>query len=69
MKFVYTAFVCNYTIILANNKGADQTGQIRRLICAIVVFMPPTSKLRVHIGLCLPVCLRVRNAMHMVKKG
>ena len=27
----------NYTFIKANNKGADQTAQMRRLVCAFVV--------------------------------
>ena len=28
---------CNFTFQIANNKGADQTAKMRRLICAFVV--------------------------------
>ena len=37
------SLVASLYMILSNNKGADQTARMRRLVCAFVVRKPPMS--------------------------
>ena len=49
---------CYFTFQIANDKGADQTARMRRLICAFVVRYQEKSGFLVSMPIWLPAWLR-----------